>query len=59
LYDTKIGIIYYYAIPNTIESKITCLEYYLKNVVKSSTGGRLPKKATKHENHTKVINGIK
>lgn len=28
LYDTKIGIIYYYAIHNTIESKITCFEHY-------------------------------
>jgi len=31
LYDTKIGIIYYYAIHNTIESKITCFKGYQKN----------------------------
>ncbi len=27
-YDTKIGVLYYYAIHNTMENKITCLEYY-------------------------------
>lgn len=27
-YDTKIGFLYYYAIHNTMENKITCLGYY-------------------------------
>jgi hypothetical protein len=27
-YNVKIGVLYYYAIHNTIESKITCLGYY-------------------------------
>jgi hypothetical protein len=45
--------------PNTIESKITCLERYLKMGVKSNTGGHLPKKTTKEGKLTKVMNGIK
>lgn len=27
-YDVKIGVLYYYAIHNTMENKITCFEYY-------------------------------